>query len=606
MERGDAQQRITLLRSEILRHDRQYYVEGCPLITDQQYDGLYKELADLESQFPDLITPDSPTQKVGNGILPGFKTVKHVIPMLSLDHTYDKADLRRFCDATSRAFNNAPVLYTIEPKIDGVSISIRYENGWLAQALTRGNGVEGDDVTANVRTIVNMPLKLGLLSPPRVFEVRGEVCMLKHDLRALNEARVAAKEPPFVNTRSATIGSLKLRDARLVARRPLLVLLYGCGEVDGLDISSQLDLFDCFQYFDLPINRPTLQANSVDEVIARVEEMESKYRAHLPYEIDGVVVKVNSFAKQQWLGCNARAPLWAKAFKYASGTQETVLRRIVVQVSPTGAFTPVAEFDPVTINGTTMTRATLHNVDEIALNDIRVGDTILVKKAGEVIPDIAGVVLDKRPADAVPYDMAASLNGHCPSCGEPVRDADTLHVRNWRCCNPSCPEQLVGRLLRFASKPALSISNLERATAEALVRQKLMHDPLDLFGLDCHTLANLNINADEGTPRLLGEKRAADMFSSIQVARTLPLHRWLFALGIPNVGVTVAKVIATHHSNLGAVVNSTLLQTIAKGQRITDVKIGIGMAQCILDHFATDIGKKQLEILRKLQINPVQ
>ena len=412
-----AKQRVDVLRAEIRRHDRLYYVEAAPAISDHDYDLLYQELKGLEQAWPELVTPDSPTRRVAGEPQAAFTTKPHALPMLSLDNTYDEDDLRRFHDYVLRSLKDEQPAYTIEPKIDGVSISVRYEHGRLVQALTRGDGSQGDDVTANLKTIPSVPLRLTGPGPfPEVFEARGEVFISKAGFKLLNARRQAQGEDEFANARNATAGTLKLLDPRQVAERPLDVLFYSQGEIIGLAVAGQQELFQVLAGFGLRTQAWLRTATDFAAITAAIQELLTA-RHDFPYDIDGAVVKVDSFAQRETLGLTAKAPSWARAFKYEPERRETRLRAITVQVGRTGVLTPVAELEPVALAGSTIARATLHNEDDIARKDIRIGDMVLIEKAGDVIPAVVNVVPDKRPADTTPFDFFRHIGGKCPSCG---------------------------------------------------------------------------------------------------------------------------------------------------------------------------------------------
>ncbi len=559
MDRNLASQRIERLREDLRRHNRLYYVDAAPLIDDREYDALYAELQALEGEFPDLRSPDSPTQRVGGEPLEGFRTRPHAVPMLSLDNTYSPDDLRRFHEYVSRGLGGAPVEYLIEPKVDGVSISLRYEQGQLVHALTRGNGLEGDEVTANVRTISSLPLRLDTDSPPEVLEVRGEVYMSKAGFAALNARRQAAGDALFANARNATAGTLKQLDPRVVASRPLDAVFYAIGEVCGLALSTQAELLAALRRLGLKTQTHLALARDLDSLCREVRTLGER-RHEFPYEIDGAVIKVNDFAQRQVLGFTAKAPSWAKAFKYEAERRETLLRGITIQVGRTGILTPVAELEPVLLAGSTISRATLHNEDEIRRRDVRLGDTVVVEKAGEVIPAVVDVVLDQRPPGTAAFDFAAHIGHRCPSCAGPIA-RDPQYVA-WRCENLQCPAQSVRRLEHFARREALDLEGLGGIVAERLVEQGLVREPLDLFELRFEALAALNLGT-EAEPRTFGAKNAAKLAEAVSRARTLPLQRWAYGLGIPDVGASTAFHLGRLHRDLEDLAASALLCDLA-------------------------------------------
>ena len=559
MDHAQAACRTAELRAAIRSHDHAYYVAAAPTISDREYDRLYRELVDLESEWPDLIPPQSPTQRVSGAPLAGFRTCPHAVPMLSLGNTYSMEDLQQFHARVCRTAARADIAFLVEPKIDGVSISLRYEGGTLVQALTRGNGREGDDVTANIRTIRSVPLELRG-APPPVWEARGEVFMPCAEFTALNERRREVGESEFANPRNAAAGSLKLLDAAEVARRPLDVVFYAEGCIEGLEVRTQEELSACLDRFGLKTPGFAAPVQSFDELQQAVEELASR-RSEFPYEIDGAVVKVNEFELRRLLGFTARAPSWAIAYKYAAAQATTVLREITVQVGRTGVLTPVAELEPIFLAGSTIRRATLHNADEIERKGIRVGDVVVVEKAGEVIPAVVEVLDAERPPGTAPFDLYTAVQGRCPSCGAPIgRDPDFVA---WRCENLQCPAQNTRRIEHFAARNAMDLASLGGIVAEKLVETGLVREPLDLFGLDADSLARLNLGTVEA-PRAFGEKNARKLVAALQRARAMPLSRWLFALGIPNVGETAAARIAAVHRDLDDVAESTILRELVQ------------------------------------------
>ncbi len=558
MNMDEIRERLLQLRKAIRHHDHLYYQEARPEITDREYDALYAELKELEGQHPDLITSDSPTQRISGTPLSGFTTCPHRIPMLSLDNTYNNADLLRFHESVIRNLKGEPVQYVIEPKIDGVSISVRYENGVFVQALTRGNGKEGDDVSANLKTIAALPLRLLLDNPPDVLEVRGEVFMSRQGFARLNEQRVAAGEESFANARNATAGTLKLLDARQVSRRPLEVIFYAQGEIEGVEVHTQQELLQFFRNAGLKTQDWLRTATDFDGISAALQEL-LQNKTRFSYDIDGAVIKVDSFAHRELLGQTARAPSWAKAYKYEPERCETLLKDITIQVGRTGVLTPVAELEPVFLAGSTISRATLHNQDEITRKDIRIGDTVLIEKAGEVIPAVVSVRKEKRPAGSEPFDFVAHLGKRCPSCGgEILRDPQFVA---WRCPNLQCPAQSMRRIEYFAARNALDISSLGTVVAEALLEKGLVQEPLDLFSLTLDKLAVLNLGTEE-EPRVFGPKNAAKLLAALERTRTMPLASWLQAMGIPEVGSATAFQIGRTHRNLADVANSPKLRGI--------------------------------------------
>ncbi|MFW5803566.1 MAG: NAD-dependent DNA ligase LigA, partial [Verrucomicrobiota bacterium] len=558
MNKVAAKDRIKELRRQVEHHNQLYYQQAQPEISDREYDRLLRELEDLEQQFPELVTPDSPTQRVGGEPLDEFVTRPHSVPMLSLNNTYSSAELEQFFRRVHDRAGQTELTFAVEPKIDGVSISIRYENGVLVQALTRGNGQEGDDVTANVRTILGVPLRLGGAVPPPVLEARGEVFMTRARFRELNEQRQARGEREFANARNATAGTLKLLDPREVAKRPLDARFYAQGELQGTEINTQAELLKRFDEYGLPTCEFLELVSSFDALWRAVESLDER-RETIPYEIDGAVIKVDDFSLRAQIGATAKAPSWAIAYKYEAQRAVTRLEDITVQVGRTGVLTPVAELTPVELAGSTIRRATLHNQDEIERKDIRIGDAVVIEKAGEVIPAVVSVETDLRPEGTSPFNLVEHINGACPSCGQPVhRDPEFVA---WQCTNLGCPAQAVGRLEHFARRDALDIEQLGETVARALVNADLVHHPLDLFSLSADDVAELNLGTDE-QPRQFGEKNARKLLQSVERSRELPLERWLHALGIPYVGINTARQLAKLHTTLDEVAESDILQVI--------------------------------------------
>ena len=557
MDRKEADKKIAQLREEIRKHDRLYYDEAAPIISDREYDRLYKELVDLETQFPDLVTPDSPTQRVGGKALEAFAQIQHLAPMLSLDNTYSEEEVANFYKRITRLLPDERIPVVIEPKVDGVAVSLMYEKGRLKYAATRGDGFVGDDITQNVKTIRSVPHQLRGDSPD-IFEVRGEAYLDKAGFEKLNKERKAAGLPLFANPRNAAAGSLKHLDPKAVAQRPLGIVFYGTGAVEGVDIGLHSKIFQLFKKLGLPTHEDWWLADSVDEILKAIQDLD-KVRLDFPYQTDGAVIKVDALAQRERLGFTAKSPRWAIAYKYAAERVETRLNDIIIQVGRTGILTPVAALEPVFVSGSTVARATLHNEDEIKRKDIRIGDTVVIEKAGEVIPAVVEVVKSKRPREAKPFDFAKHIHGKCPVCGSPIR-RDPEFVA-WRCENLHCPAQTTRRVEFFAARGALDIESIGGIVADKLVERGLVREPLDLFELKVDQLAKVNLGTEEA-PRVFGEKNATKAINAIGRARTLPLSRWLFALAIPEVGKTTATHLARFHETIEDVANSQLLRDV--------------------------------------------
>jgi DNA ligase (NAD+) len=624
-----AAKRVAQLRRKIEEHDRRYYQEAAPIISDREYDRLYRELLDLETQFPQLVSLDSPTQRVGGKPLEAFAQIAHQVPMLSLDNTYSEKEVASFYARITRLLPNERIPVVIEPKVDGVAVSLLYENGRLRHAATRGDGAVGDDITQNIKTIRSIPERLHS-APPSVFEVRGEVFMDKRGFAKLNEERCKAGLPLFANPRNAAAGSLKQLDPAIVAKRPLGIVFYGTGAVEDVDLEKHSELFPLLKKFGLPTSERWWLADSVEEILNAIRELD-KIRADFAYQTDGAVVKVDAFAQRERLGFTAKSPRWAIAYKYVAERVETRLIDILIQVGRTGVLTPVAVLEPVTVSGSRVARATLHNEDEIKRKDIRIGDTVVIEKAGEVIPAVIEVVKSKRLRSARPFDFLKHVHGKCPVCGSPVR-RDPQFVA-WRCENIQCPAQTTRRVEFFAARSALDIESVGGIVADKLVERGLVREPLDLFELKLEQLANLNLGTEEA-PRIFGEKNATKAIHAIERARTLPLSRWLFALAIPDVGKTTAMQLARFHETIEDVAGSQLLRDVLTyhersdqnrkqiANRLIDAgfaeksksksgkeagivtEVGPVVAKSGLEFFESEPGRKILRRMKQLHISP--
>jgi DNA ligase (NAD+) len=561
----DPLQRLHQLRREIAAHDQRYYQEARPTISDRDYDLLLRELRELEAAHPDWVTPDSPTQRVGGQPLDHFEPVQHRVPMLSLDNLFADKDglpgVAKWIASVQRLLPNERLAWLVEPKIDGVAISLRYEHGRLALGATRGDGERGDDITSNLRTIRSLPLLIQ--NAPAVLEVRGEVYLPLPDFQRMCEDMIAQGEEPFANPRNAAAGSLKLLDPREVARRPLDVFLYGLGEVSSDAPATQEALLLWLKQFGFRTPEFQRVCQTPEQVAAAILELD-QLRDSFRYETDGAVLKLNDLALRERAGSTARAPRWARAYKFAPEQAQTVLKDILIQVGRTGALTPVAVLEPVLLRGSTLSRATLHNEDEIRRKDIRIGDTVIIEKAGEVIPAVVRILPEKRPADAVPFDFASKLGGRCPVCGGHVERHPDFKV--WQCLNLHCPAQLSRRIEYFAKRTALDLEAIGGIVADKLVEHGLLHDPLDLFELEQQgrllpLLASLNLGS-ESEPRVFGAKNAAKLIEAIRRARDYPLTRWLHALAVPEVGETIAYELGSRHASLEEIAESRLLRDV--------------------------------------------
>ncbi len=629
-DEAQAAGRIQELRGQIKEHDRRYYQEAAPTISDREYDRLYKELVDLEAKFPELITPDSPTQRVGGKPLQAFDQVHHRVAMLSLDNTYSEEEVANFYKRITKLLPDEKIPVVIEPKVDGVAVSVMYQNGKLKYAATRGDGLVGDDITQNIKTIKSVPHQL-CGAAPKIFEVRGEAYLDKKGFEKLNKEREAAGLPLFANPRNAAAGSLKHLDPSVAAKRPLGMIFYGTGAVEGAEVDLHSRIFPLFKKLGLPTHGDWWLADSVDKILNAIRDLD-EIRHDFPYETDGAVIKVDALAQREQLGFTAKSPRWAIAYKYAAERVETKLLDIKVQVGRTGILTPVAVLDPVLVSGSTVSRATLHNEDEIKRKDIRVGDTVVIEKAGEVIPAVVEVVKSKRPRGAKPFDFFKHIHGKCPVCGGEVR-RDPEFVA-WRCENLLCPAQTTRRVEFFAARGALDIESVGGIVADRLVERGLVREPLDLFELKVDQLARLNLGTEEA-PRVFGEKNATKAVQAIERAETFPLSRWLYALAIPDVGKTTATDLARFHDTIEDVASSELLRDViayhdakdkeprqeiaerlvksgfaepskskADKHRGIVTQVGPVVAQSVLDFFDSSAGRKTLKRIKQLGIKP--
>ena len=573
------------LRALIRHHDRRYYVEAQPEISDQDYDRLVKQLQALEHQFPQLVTPESPTQRVGGEPLKTFPVVRHRVPMLSMDNTYSHEELREF-DARVKRFlgAEAAVPYVVELKFDGASIALTYETGRLIRGATRGDGKQGDDITANLKTIRAIPMILetpARATLPASMEVRGEVYMPRRAFEALNRDREHSGEALFVNPRNAAAGSLKLLDPRLMAGRHLNAFFYGLAAVEGRTFTTHHAILEFLRDVGLRVNPHWTRCQSLEEVIHYCDSWQEKRRS-LEYDIDGMVIKVDLLAQQQHLGMTAKSPRYMIAYKFPPERVVTQLTAIEVQVGRTGTLTPVAILTPVFVAGTTVSRASLHNEDEIARRDVRIGDWVVIEKAGEIIPQIVEVVTAKRTGRERRFRMPT----RCPVCGGPVRrDPEAVAVR---CDSVGCPAQLKERLLHFAQRTAMDIEGLGEVMAEQLVRAGLVKDLGDLYRLQKPALLALE---------RMGELSAENLLRGIEASKRRPLGRLMFALGIRHVGSATADWLAQRFGAMERLATATLeeLQTIDQ--------VGPVMAQSLVDYFAAPAART---ILAKLRAAGVQ
>ena len=563
----DLKKRIEHLRNEIRRHDYLYYVLNQPKISDRQYDKLFAELKALEEKHPELITPDSPTQRVAGKPLEGFAAVRHAVPMLSIDNTYSAEELRAFDERVRKGLGSSDYDYVVELKIDGLAISLRYEKGKLATAATRGDGEAGDDVTTNVRTIKAVPLALlGTRKIPDVLEVRGEVYMPTKAFIELNKVRAEAGEPVFANPRNAAAGSLKLLDAKITAERKLSFFAYATGELSEPLAEGHYRTLQRFKELGLPVNPNIEKAKDINEVIDICSGWSEK-RSKLDYQIDGMVIKINRFEQREILGATGRAPRWCISYKFAAEQAETVVESIDVQVGKSGILTPVANLTPVQLAGTTVKRASLHNFDQLNRLDVRVGDTVVIEKAGEIIPQVVEVIKEQRPAGTVPFKIPEE----CPNCGSVVaKDQDGVYIR---CLNPDCFGQLKERLRYFAGRDQMDIENLGPALIEQLVEAGLVKNFADLYKLK---------NSDLLTLERMAEKSASNVIEAIEKSKTRPLWRLVAALGIRHIGGQSAQILSDYFGSLDAIMaaDEEKLQAIDQ--------IGPKVAESIYEYFRNE------------------
>ncbi len=527
-----AASRVKKLQEELTDHSYRYHVLDDPIISDAEYDRMLKELVALEEEYPHLSTDDSPTKRVGAPPLDAFETADHRVPMLSLDNAFDTDDIQEFSKRILRMLkSDQQVLFTAEPKLDGVAVELTYENGVLIQATTRGDGVTGEVITRNVRTIASVPLKLNASERsdiPEHLDVRGEVIIRQNGFETLNQERARNNEPLFANPRNAAAGSLRQLDSRITAQRPLDIFVYGVGFISGTGYATQEEMLLALKSFGFPVNEHIQYAVNLDAVISFYTRLEG-IRDTLEYEIDGMVVKVDDIAIQQELGQKIKSPRWAIAWKFPAMEETTIIRDIRVQVGRTGTLTPVAILDPVSIAGVTVSRATLHNMDEITRKDIRIHDTVLVMRAGDVIPKVVKVITEKRDGNEITFQMPES----CPVCDGPVRRVEDEAAT--RCTNFSCPAQLKERLRHFVSKKGLDVDGLGTRLVDQLVEEGLLTAFGDVFTLDRHRLVGLE---------RMGDKSADNLIQAVREAKNTTLRRFLFALGIDHVGENAARLLS--------------------------------------------------------------
>jgi len=580
----DIKKKIEELKKQIALHNKKYYVDNKPEISDFGYDGLMDELKRLEKSHPEFTSPDSPTQRVGGEVLKEFKTVEHKIPMLSMDNTYSSEEMEEFDERVRKNLEVAKLNYVVELKIDGVSISLLYEKGKFIRGATRGDGVKGDDVTLNLKTIKNLPLKLetkkGVILP-ELFEARGEVYMPSKIFAGINEEKEELGEELFANPRNAAAGSLKLLDSSAVSTRQLDMWIYGVGYIEGGEFKTQSEALDFLKDSGFPVNPHIKKCGSIKEVIEYCNEWQDK-RHKLDYDIDGMVIKVDFFSYQRALGETSKSPRWMIAYKFPAERKETVLEDILVQVGRTGTLTPVAVLRPIELAGSTVSRASLHNQDEIGRKDVRIGDHVLVEKAGEIIPQIVEVVKKKRKGSEKEFFMPKK----CPVCGSAVKKLKNEVAL--RCENMSCPAQLKERIRHFASRDAMDIEGMGESIVAQLVDNKMIKDYGDIYNLKHIELADMDRMAD---------KSAANLISAVEKSKSNTLNRLVYGLGIRHVGVRGAWILASRFKNLDALTETSMEELRSINE------IGPVMAESIYNFFRTEENKKLIEKLKRSGVN---
>ncbi|MEC1614828.1 NAD-dependent DNA ligase LigA [Bacillus mojavensis] len=572
MDKETAKQRAEELRRTINKYSYEYYTLDEPSVPDAEYDRLMQELIAIEEEHPDLRTPDSPTQRVGGAVLEAFQKVTHGTPMLSLGNAFNADDLRDF-DRRVRQAVGEDVAYNVELKIDGLAVSLRYEDGYFVRGATRGDGTTGEDITENLKTIRTIPLKM---NRSLSIEVRGEAFMPKRSFEALNEERIKNEEEPFANPRNAAAGSLRQLDPKIAAKRNLDIFVYSIAELDEIGVETQSQGLDFLDDIGFKTNQERKKCGSIEEVIAMIDELQAK-RADLPYEIDGIVIKVDSLDQQEELGYTAKSPRWAIAYKFPAEEVVTKLLDIELNVGRTGVITPTAILEPVKVAGTTVSRASLHNEDLIKEKDIRILDKVVVKKAGDIIPEVVNVLVEQRTGEEKEFSMPTE----CPECGsELVRIEGEVALR---CINPECPAQIREGLIHFVSRNAMNIDGLGERVITQLFQENLVRNVADLYKLTKEQVIQLE---------RMGEKSTENLISSIQKSKENSLERLLFGLGIRFIGSKAAKTLAMHFESLDNLKKATIEELLAIDE------IGEKMADAVITYFHKE---EMLELLAELE-----
>ena len=575
----NAYQHIVELRTLISRYDYEYYALDAPSVPDSEYDRIYRELQNLETQYPELMTADSPTQRVSGSAINAFNSITHRQAMLSLNNVFEDNELEAFDKRIREALGQQNIAYAVEPKFDGLAITLTYENGIFTQGATRGDGYTGEDVTHNLRTLRGIPMRLSCENPPELLEVRGEVLMFKRDFDKLNQAQLAKGDKLFANPRNAAAGSLRQLDAKITATRPLSFFAYGLGAAEGVpSLNSHSEAMDYLADLCLPVSKERSIVNGLAGLLEYYKKIGAA-RDQLPFDIDGVVYKVNQFKQQDELGFVSRAPRWAIAHKFPAQEALTIVEDITVQVGRTGAITPVARLKPVFVGGVTVTNATLHNEDEVRRKDVHIGDTVSVRRAGDVIPEVVNVVLEKRPAVARRFEMPSV----CPECGSHIlKQADEAIAR----CTGGlfCPAQRKQAITHYASRRAMDIEGLGERLADQLVEANLVHTLADIYKLDLHSLSSLD---------RMATRSAQNILDALQNSKATTLARFIYALGMRNVGEATAKDLAKHFGNLAA-----LMQANLEDLRVVN-DVGPVVAESITNFF----GEEHNQIVIKALLN---